>query len=58
VIESGSVVDGGAIDQPVPRAIVRRRPPASAAGWTPIAPSVTPMTDNFMDILRFLRPLW
>ena len=27
-------------------------------GWTPIGPTVPPMTDDFMDILRFLRPLW
>jgi hypothetical protein len=29
-----------------------------AAGWTPLIPTVAPMTDDFMDILRFLRPLW
>jgi SAM-dependent methyltransferase len=30
----------------------------ASAGWTPMAPTVAPMTDDFMDILRFLRPLW
>jgi predicted O-methyltransferase YrrM len=28
------------------------------AGWVSIDPTVAPMTDDFMDILRFLRPLW
>jgi predicted methyltransferase len=28
------------------------------AGWRPLVPNVAPMTDDFMDILRFLRPLW
>ena len=32
--------------------------PLLAAGWKPLAPTVAPMTDDFMDVLRFLRPLW
>jgi len=28
------------------------------AGWTAMMPTVPPMTDDFMDVLRFLRPLW
>lgn len=28
------------------------------AGWRPLLPTVAPMTDDFMDVLRFLRPLW
>jgi spermidine synthase len=28
------------------------------ANWVSINPTVAPMTDDFMDILRFLRPLW
>ncbi len=28
------------------------------AGWRPLAATVPPMTDDFMDVLRFLRPLW
>jgi SAM-dependent methyltransferase len=28
------------------------------AGWTPLVTTVPPMSDDFMDILRFLRPLW
>ncbi|MBA2719595.1 MAG: fused MFS/spermidine synthase [Chloroflexi bacterium] len=27
-------------------------------GWQPLEPTVPPMTDDFMDALRFLRPLW
>nr|MBA2382935.1 fused MFS/spermidine synthase [Chloroflexota bacterium] len=30
----------------------------AAAGWRPLNQTVPPMTDDFMDILRFLRPLW
>lgn len=29
-----------------------------AAGWNQMDPRVAPMTDDFMDALRFLRPLW
>jgi hypothetical protein len=29
-----------------------------AAGWVLPDPMVRPMTDDLMDILRFLRPLW
>jgi SAM-dependent methyltransferase len=29
-----------------------------AAGWVPRDPVVRPITDDLMDILRFLRPLW
>ena len=32
--------------------------PLRDAGWQPLVPTVPPMTDDFMDILRFLRPLW
>jgi predicted methyltransferase len=32
--------------------------PLRAAGWEPLAPTVAPMTDDFMDILRFLRRVW
>jgi hypothetical protein len=28
-----------------------------AAGWTALTPTAAPMTDDFMDVLRFLRPL-
>jgi SAM-dependent methyltransferase len=27
-------------------------------GWSPLPATAAPMTDDFMDILRFLRPLW
>lgn len=27
------------------------------SGWTPLDPAIPPMTDDFMDVLRFLRPL-
>lgn len=27
------------------------------AGWAPLDPAIPPMTDDFMDVLRFLRPL-
>jgi SAM-dependent methyltransferase len=30
----------------------------AASGWWRIPATVAPMTDDFMDILRFLRPLW
>jgi SAM-dependent methyltransferase len=30
----------------------------TAAGWKRLETTVAPMTDDFMDILRFLRPLW
>jgi SAM-dependent methyltransferase len=29
-----------------------------ASGWVERKPAVRPMTDDLMDILRFLRPLW
>jgi hypothetical protein len=32
--------------------------PLLASGWQRLAPSVAPLTDDFMDVLRFLRPLW
>jgi hypothetical protein len=32
--------------------------PLRASGWKALAPTVPPMTDDFMDVLRFLRPLW
>jgi hypothetical protein len=32
--------------------------PLLAAGWKPLTPTTAPMTDDFMDVLRFLRPLW
>jgi hypothetical protein len=28
------------------------------AGWTDLPATVPPMTDDFMDLLRFLRPIW
>jgi len=27
-------------------------------GWEPLLETVPPMTDDFMDVLRFLRPIW
>jgi SAM-dependent methyltransferase len=30
----------------------------TAAGWKPLVEAVPPITDDFMDVLRFLRPLW
>ncbi|HEY3165364.1 MAG TPA: fused MFS/spermidine synthase [Candidatus Limnocylindrales bacterium] len=32
--------------------------PLLTDGWQPLRATVAPMTDDFMDILRFLRPLW
>lgn len=32
--------------------------PFRSAGWIALEPTVPPMTDDFMDVLRFLRPLW
>lgn len=32
--------------------------PLLTAGWQRLTPSVPPMTDDYMDVLRFLRPLW
>jgi hypothetical protein len=32
--------------------------PLRRGGWTSLTPTVAPLTDDFMDILRFLRPLW
>jgi SAM-dependent methyltransferase len=32
--------------------------PLLAAGWQRLRLNVTPMTDDYMDVLRFLRPLW
>jgi hypothetical protein len=29
-----------------------------AAGWRPLQSTVAPMTDDFLDLLRFLRPIW
>jgi hypothetical protein len=30
----------------------------ATSGWSPLPATVAPMSDDFMDILRFLRPLW
>lgn len=30
----------------------------AAAGWRPVDAVVAPLTDDFMDVLRFLKPLW
>ena len=32
--------------------------PLVDAGWVRLTPTVSPMTDDYMDVLRFLRPLW
>ncbi len=51
--------DGATITDAV---VVSRAPSALALlrdrGWVLLVPAVAPMTDDFMDILRFLRPLW
>ena len=30
----------------------------AGAGWHPVDAVVAPLTDDFMDVLRFLKPLW
>ena len=30
----------------------------AAGGWQPVDGVVAPLTDDFMDVLRFLKPLW